>query len=506
MSPTAPALELSGIEKAFGANKVLKGVTMALEPGRVMALLGANGAGKSTLIKILAGVETRDAGEIAIGGQQALIASPLDASRYGIQTVHQRIDESVIPGLTVAENLLFEDIVQNRISPIGSINRLLPQAREVASTLDLNWPDSKLRTDVFELGIADAQLLLLARALKTNPKVLVLDEPTSALSQSEADRLFGVIGRLRDEGVAILYVSHHLSEIRTLADDLVVLRDGQIKDRQQSPLDMQKAVTSMLGEAVLSEVENTENLLRGSQVALSLDQVQLLKRSKPVDLELRYGEVTGIVGLLGAGKTELAQGIFGAKPFKTGRLRFNGEDFAPKHAETGIKNGIYLVPENRAAEAMLPGWTLERTVTVPFMGEVSPAGLINAAAERRRGTKVIEDFSVVATGPAQVVDALSGGNQQKVVVGRWLEGNPKVILMDEPFRGVDIGARHDISRKAREAAAGGACVVVLSSDVDEIREVADRILVLVEGHIAMDKYAAEIDTADIVASMSEVAK
>ncbi|MEA5155030.1 sugar ABC transporter ATP-binding protein [Raineyella sp.] len=498
------ALELRGITKSFGTNSVLKGVTLALRPGTVTALLGANGAGKSTLIKILAGVYEGGDGEILVHGRPVEITDPMSAARNGIQTVHQRIDESIVPGLTVAENLLFEDIVHNTVPRVRSLRNLLPRAREVSEILDLHWSDAMLRSDVFELGIADAQLLLLARALSKHPSVLVLDEPTSTLSQTEADRLFDVVRRLRADGVAILYVSHHLSEIKSLADELVVLRDGQIKDRQSTPVDLPRAVRSMLGADVAVEVQNlTEH--RGHDVALELRGVQLLKRSRPFDLTLRYGEVTGVLGLIGAGKSELARGIFGVAPLRAGTMSLDGKAYAPRYPGEGVRKGVYLVPEDRSAEAMLPGWSLARTVSLPFMGEMSDGGVINRQREKRRAGAVIEACSVVTTGSDQTLDALSGGNQQKVIVGRWLEGRPRVLLMDEPFRGVDIGARRDLSRKAREAAEAGACVVVLSSDVDEIREVADRILVMVEGQITLDCYSSQADADSIMTSMSEVA-
>ncbi|MBC7305999.1 MAG: sugar ABC transporter ATP-binding protein [Dietzia sp.] len=219
---------------SFGANQVLKGVTLALLPGRVTALLGANGAGKSTLIKVLSGVYPDYGGRIRVDGAPVAMESPMAAARQGIQTVHQRIDETIVPGLSVAENLVFEEIIRGEVPRVRSLRRLLPRAREIAETLELGWSDDVLTRDVFELGIADSQLLLLARALSQQPKVLVLDEPTSTLSQSEAERLFALVRRLRDEGVAILYVSHRLSEIRTLADELVVLRDGRIRNRQAS--------------------------------------------------------------------------------------------------------------------------------------------------------------------------------------------------------------------------------------------------------------------------------
>lgn len=501
---TVPALELDDITMSFGANQVLKGVTLALQPGRVTALLGANGAGKSTLIKVLAGVYPDHGGEIRVDGSPVVMESPMAAARHGIQTVHQRIDETIVPGLSVAENLLFEEIIRGEIPPVRSLRRLLPRAREVASTLSLGWGDDVLLKDVFELGIADAQLLLLARALSQHPKVLVLDEPTSTLSQSEADRLFALVRRLRDEGVAILYVSHRLSEINTLADELVVLRDGRIRNRQEAPLDMASAVQSMLGESVIAATEGRGEM-RGEQVAVEVRGVQLLARSAPVDLDLRYGEVTGIVGLIGAGKSELARGLYGADPLRCGRLRVDGKDYRPRRTADAVRQGIYLVPEDRAADAMLPGWTIATTSTLPFLRAVSRSGVLRFLQERRVASAVIEDFGVVCTGPEQKVDALSGGNQQKVVVGRWMHAGPRVLLLDEPFRGVDIGARRDISRRAREQAAAGACVVVLSSDVEEIREIADRVLVMVEGEIRLDAYTTEVDNDAIVASMSEVA-
>jgi len=496
------ALELKDITKSFGANSVLKGVSLSLRPGRIMALIGANGAGKSTLIKILAGVYQRDAGEIIIAGAAADIRDPMSAAAQGIQTVHQRIDQSVVPGLTVAENFLFEDIVKNLVPTVASMRRLVPLAQKVASTLDLDWSDRKMRTDVYDLGTADTQMLLLARALVEHPKVLVLDEPTSALSQAEVDRLFEVIRRLRNEGMAILYVSHHLAEIMTLADDLVVLRDGRIEDRQSAPLDMEHAVRSMLSKDVKSQASAIDEH-RGDQVAIELHGAQLLPRSAPFDLELRYGEVTGIIGLLGAGKSELARGIFGVDRLRAGSMSFNGESYRPKNGSDGVRRGIYLVPEDRAREAMLGGWNVSQTVSLPFLSNVSSAGVINFRKEKERAQDVLSDFAVVSTGPEQRVDALSGGNQQKVVVGRWMNGRPQVILMDEPFRGVDIGARYDLSDKARQAARNGACVVVLASDIEEIEEVADRILVLVDGQIVLDRYTSETDRNAIVASMSK---
>ena len=498
-----PILELDDITMSFGSNQVLKGVTLQLRPGRVTALLGANGAGKSTLIKILSGVYADHGGRIRIGGLPVVMDTPLAAARQGIQTVHQRIDETIVPGLTVAENLVFEEIVRGEIAPVRSLKRLLPRAREIAATLDLGWSDAVLTKDVFELGNADSQMLLLARALSQRPKVLVLDEPTSTLSTTEVERLFALVRRLCSEGVAILYVTHRLSEVHEIAHDLVVLRDGQVQSRQQAPFDMPEAVRSMLGESTLDEVSHLVEQ-RGTQVALHLENVQLLRRSEPIDLDLRYGEVTGIIGLIGAGKSELARGIFGAEHWRQGSMSLDGEAFTPHHTKEAVRRRIYMVPEDRTAGAMLPGWSIAWTKSLPFLSGVSRSGILNFKRERASGDMLLSEFGVVSTGPDQVVDALSGGNQQKVVVGRWMQSGPRVLLLDEPFRGVDIGARGDIARRARNQAGDGACVVVFTSDVEEIREIADRIIVLVEGEIRLDSYTTAIDNDAIVTSMSEV--
>ncbi len=406
--------------------------------------------------------------------------------------------------LSVAENLLFEQIAQNEISRISSLRALLPKAREVAQALHLDWSDSYLRKDVFEVGVADKQLLILARALARRPRLLILDEPTSALSQSEVDRLFVVINDLRASGIPVLYVSHRLGEIDTLADRLVVLRDGRIRGEQTAPFDWTAALKDMLGEQTVVELESFEEQ-HGESIVLGLKGVQLFTRSAPFDLEIRAGEVTGIIGLLGSGKSELARGIFGADSFIGGAMRLDGRDYQPSGPSDAIANDVYLVPEDRAGESMLPGWSIARTASLPFLKSVTSRGILNFGKERALGLDLIHEFSVVAGNDEQEVDSLSGGNQQKVVVGRWLHGTPRLLLLDEPFRGVDIGARRDISRKAREVAGAGVGVVVLTSDIDEVLEVADRIVVLVDGVPRLDTYSSQTNRDQIVARMSEVA-
>ncbi|MDO5672609.1 MAG: sugar ABC transporter ATP-binding protein [Actinomycetaceae bacterium] len=504
-SATPPhALELSNITKSFGPNQVLRGVSMSLTPGKVTALLGANGAGKSTLIKILAGVYEMDGGEVKTDGQIVEITNPVSAATAGIQTVHQQVKENIVPGLSVAENLVFNEIVLNQIPPVRSLKALLPRAREIAETLKLGWTDDLLKKDVFELGIADAQMILLARALIQNPKVLILDEPTSTLSEAEVSRLFEFVAELKERGTAILYVSHHLAEIDQIADDLQVLRDGTVVDTQNAPFNMEAAVTAMLGSSLQRAAAERE-IKRSDRVCMQLRGVKTLPRSEAFDLDINYGEVTGVIGLIGAGKSELLRGIYGAKKWESGSISIDGVPTRMTSTAKACKAGIYMVPEDRAAESMLPEWSVTRTVTLPFLDSVSRFRVMNRRSEKRRGTDVIEQFNVVGSA-GMSMDNLSGGNQQKAVVGRWLIETPKVMLLDEPFRGVDIGARSDICTKIGELAASGACVILASSDIEEIFEVADRILVMVDGNVTIDDYADKLDTETIIAGISEVSK
>ena len=498
------AVEVRNISMAFGTNQVLSGVDLTIDKGQTTALLGANGAGKSTLIKILSGVYSSFTGEILIDGKAVTIDSPTTAKAAGIETVHQRIDEGVIPGLTVAENLLFERIVSGDISRTVSLKTIVNEAEKIASALDLKWSKSKLRNDVYELGIAEQQMLILARALSRSPKLLILDEPTSALSNAESQNLFKFIKNLESQGIAILYVSHKLSEIEQLAKKLVVIRDGKMRNEQNSPFSWDLALKEMLGQQELGQRNNFE-YVQSNEVALKLDGVKLFKESSAFDLGINRKQVTGIIGLLGAGKTELAKVIYGADKLISGTMSFNGKNYKPSHPSDAVSNDIYLVPEDRAAESMIPNWTISHTATLPFMGEFSVRGMIKKVSESLRGKQLVDDLKVVTTSHEAVVDSLSGGNQQKVVVGRWLQSKPKMMILDEPFRGVDIGARRDISKRVRDLAATDVAVLVLASDVDEILDVADRIIVLVEGKVVMDVNAGETSKEKIVNKMSEVA-
>nr|WP_119611472.1 sugar ABC transporter ATP-binding protein [Streptomyces acidiscabies] len=510
MSPTetpasaeTPAVGLTDVSMAFGGKTVLASVSLDITPGTVVALLGANGAGKSTLIKILSGVHAGHGGEVRVAGAPVALQSPSAARKLGIQTVHQRIGEGIVPGLSVAENLVFEELAQQRGNPFLNGRRTLARAREIQAALGLDWSDAVLRRDVTELGISDRQLLILARALATRPRLLILDEPTSALSAAEAERVFALVEKMREDGIAVLYVSHRLGEIDALADRLVVLRDGRLTEDQVKPFDWDAALRAMLAQEQEATTARPVREGAAGEVALSLKGVRLFPtQHQPLDLDLRAGEVTGVVGLLGAGKTELARGLFGAEPFLAGAVDLDGKPYAPRRPADAIRAGVHLVPEDRHADALVPGWSVAQNVSLPFLKSLSRMGLLQSAREDALGRDTIAALGVDPRDEHSTVEELSGGNQQKVVVGRWLAETPRVLILDEPFRGVDIGARRDIGRRARQLAAEGAAVLVLSADVDEILETADRVVVLAAGEVHLDAYGEDAERDRVIQTIS----
>lgn len=498
------SLEIRSVRKSFGSNEVLKGISFRIEPGEIVSLLGANGAGKSTLIKILSGAYSDFDGEILINGEPVKFNSPLQARFVGIETVHQKINEGTIAGLTVAENLLFDRIALGEISKFASPKKMLKEAKPILKELNLDWDDSILSQDVFDLGIADQQLLLLARALSHNPSLLILDEPTSALSNAEVVRLFKIIQKLRSDGVAILYVSHRLGEIEELADRLVTLRDGVIQSIQAKPFNWDSALHDMLGISSDSGRSHADEQ-HGNQVVLSIKDLQVFNEGKNFSLDIRSGEVTGVIGLLGAGKSELARTIFGVDKVKSGSITFHGENFKPKSPIDAIRKGIFMISEDRARDGILENWSISNTTSLPFLKRISSSRLLNFGAETDLAKTMIDRLNVVAQSHRSTVDSLSGGNQQKVMVGRWLMQDSKLLLLDEPFRGVDIGARREISSQISNLVCAGNAAVIFSSDIDEILESSDRVVVMVDGEIKFDAYLSKTSRDEIIKKMSEVA-
>ena len=491
-----PVVSLRGVSLSYGSNVVLRDVNLDFEPGRITALLGANGAGKSTLIKALSGANPRYAGSISVAGTEVALTSPTVARLHGISAVHQKVADGIVPGLTVAENVLLDNLAGAR-GVLRSRRRDLAAARRALALLGLDWSDRVLSQDARDLRISDAQLVTLARALRHTPRLLILDEPTSALTSAEADRLFDVLRALRADGLAIVYVSHRFGEIEALADSVVVLRDGTVQSHSPRPFEWDGILHDMLGRAT-ELAQKREHVHRGGTVVAEVLGVPLFPEARPLSLTIRGGEVLGVLGLIGAGKSELAEVLGGLARPGGGSLTLNGAPYAPRRPGDAIAAGVVLVPEDRQRQAILPGWSITQTVSVPFLTESSRWGTLRQGLEADRAAAVVADLEVVTESVQTSTDDLSGGNQQKVIVGRWLSANPRLAVLDEPFRGVDIAARRGIGAHLNTLAQSGNAAVVFSSDVDEILEVSDRIVVLVAGEVALDGYADTLDRATIV--------
>lgn len=489
------ACRLTGIEKAFGPNKVLRGIDLELASGEVTVLMGANGAGKSTLVKILCGVHQRDAGEVELFGKPFNPATPSEAIDAGIVTVHQSINDGVIPDLDVASNLMLDKLTQPGAGFFVNGAKMRKQAREIAAAMELNI---NVRTKVSDLGVAERQLIAIARAMARDPKVLILDEPTSSLSATEAERLFNLLERLRDTGVAILYISHRMSDIRRIADRIISMRDGQISGLfEDEPLDYEGAVTAMLGHAMTAVDISIPD--RGEEV-IRLEGLKLTPTGRAIDMAVYRNEVVAITGLLGSGKTQLASMLFGlASPFG-GRMLLNGQPYLPASAQAAIANGVFMCPKDRASNGVIPDFDITGNITLPFLARHANLSFLNGSSQRTTSRSMIEELGVVCQSPGDDIGTLSGGNQQKVMVSRWMAEASNLLVLDEPFQGVDIQARRDIGHRIRETANERA-TIVFAAELDEALEIADRILVMNE-HALVGEHTN--DNVDLNLMLAEV--
>lgn len=493
------AISIRGIGKAFGRNAVLRGIDLDLPAGQVTVLMGANGAGKSTLVRILCGVHPADSGEMRLAGRPYAPASPAAALREGVVTVHQNINDGVVPDLDIASNLLLDTLAEGRGIFLNH-RRMRAEAERIAAAVGLAID---VRRPVAGLALADRQLVAIARAMAHRPRLLILDEPTSSLSLAEAERLFALVERLRGEGVAILYISHRMSDIRRLADRIVAMRDGQISGLFETrPLDHAAAVRAMLGHEI-AEVDIT--IPPRGPAMLTLEGVQLRPEARPFDLVLHRNEVVAVTGLVGAGKSALAGVLFGLQQPVAGRMQLEGAPYRPGRPADAVAAGVFLAARDRLSNAIIPGFDIQSNLTLPFTARhAGPLGLIRRAAERAAAERAIAAMGVVCQGPRDNILTLSGGNQQKVVVGRWMAEPSRVLILDEPFQGVDIRARRDIGARIRAGAAERA-TLVLCAEIDEALEVADRIVVMSEHTIVGEHRNENIDLARLIAEVSGTA-
>ena len=469
-------LEVRGLARRFGATQALDGVDLAIAPGEVVALMGANGAGKSTLVKIICGAVQPDRGHILVGGQERRIAGPAAARTLGIVAVHQATDAANVGTLSVAENLVLDAICGGRLPRFLSRRRIRREAARVAGALDLTLP---LDAPLSSLSLADRQLVAIARALAGEARLLILDEPTASLSEAEAGHLFGIVRRrLSARGVATLLVSHRTADLQRAADRAVVLRDGRVAACFARPIDFPAALAAMVG--TLPASSRRDSTRQG--MLFAADRLQLRAGGPGLDFALHANEIAVLFGALGTGKSRLLATLFGACRPVGGAMMLQGRSWRPRHPADAIAGGVFLAAEDRWRTSFSAPGTLGAdiagTIGLPHLPRwAGRLGLLPARRQSESALHAIRRLGIVCTGPGDRIERLSGGNQQKVVVARWTAEQARLLLLDEPFAGVDVRARHDIVASLR--ALGDATAVLLAtSDAEEALEAADRILVI----------------------------
>lgn len=488
---SAPILTAHTITKRFGATVALSRLDFSIHAGEIVALMGANGAGKSTFVKILSGVNTPDEGVLALDGQPYAPASPQAAKRLGVATVHQSIADAVVPSLSIADNLLLDALCDGHAHGWTPRAARRKRARALAARVAL---EADLDAPLGSLSLAGQQRVVIARALASRPRLLILDEPTASLSSSEAERLHALVDGLRAEGVAVLLVSHRLGDLRRLASRVSILRDGRVVGEQHAPVDFDAALEAMIGRSLPAartfphtEPTSTQSV----QPALRMRGLRLAPDCDAFDLEVAQGEIVAIVGPVGAGKSRLAQVIFGALRAAAGRMELYGRRWAPRTPADAIRAGVFLAGEDRWRTSLFPDTvafaSIAGTISFPFLSRWRRVGALPHEREHAAARDAIEAFGIRCSGPDDRVSRLSGGNQQKVLLARWHAEPARLLLLDEPFQGVDAGARADIASTLRQGAAGRATLVFVS-DLEEAHEVADRI-------VAFDRGALEHDNA-----------
>ena len=475
-----PILRLSGIHKRFGGVTALAGVDLMVNPGEVLGLVGENGAGKSTLMRVIGGVHQPDAGVIELDGESHDRLTVPRSIAAGIAFVHQEL--SNFDNLTVAENIFL-----GRMPTFGGPLRLVDTRRMIADAdallarLGATFTGD---TPLSRLSLAQMQLAEIARALSLNARLVIMDEPTSSLTATETDRLLTVIEALRADGVSIIFITHRLGEIERLADRVIVLRDGRhVADLDRADITAPKMIRHMIGRD-LKSVYAPPATPSGPPIL----QVTGLKTPRypdcPVDLTLYRGEILGLAGLIGAGRTELAETIFGLTPARAGQVSLDGQLLTIPTPRQAIAQGIFLVPEDRKQNGLILDFPITQNISLPGLRDLSRRGIVNRKAETLLAERQKKALDLRAANLSLPASALSGGNQQKVVLARWLALSPRVVLFDEPTRGVDVGAKAEIYRLMRALSDHGVGVLMISSDMEEVIGVADRVLVMHEGRIA----------------------
>ena len=484
-------LEMRNVSKSFGANQVLSGVSINLHRGEVLALLGENGAGKSTLIKILGGIHPLDGGSILVDGEEKKIHSVADASACGIQIIHQEI--ILVPERSVADNIF---LGREPRTKLGFVDHAA-MVRETQRMLDSFHFDFSATAKISELSIGMQQLVEILKAVSSDARIIVMDEPTSSLSDHETEILFSIIEKLKRANVGIIYISHKIPELYRIADRVTVLRDGQAIDTKPlSKIDADSLIGLMVGRVLTKYYIKTQNEIRGR--SLEARGLTASRWFQDVNFYARYGEIVGFSGLVGAGRTEVMKSIFGMLRRESGELFIDGKPAQIRTPLDALRAGIAYIPENRREEGLILGNTVGFNMTLVALRRLIRGIRDDRAGKREIIEKYVDQFSIKITSPQQLAGNLSGGNQQKVVLSKWLANRPRVLILDEPTRGIDVGSKAEIYQIINALAAEGCSILLVSSELPEIINMCDRLYVMSAGRITGEFEAKDFSQEEIM--------
>ncbi len=474
----SPVLEMQSISKTYPGVTALSAVDFSVMPGEVHALVGENGAGKSTLMKILAGADAKDAGRIVIDGAEVHIDSPQEAMRLGVSIIYQEFN--LVPYMNAAENIFLGREPASAVPGVIDFGKMYADAEAIIAELGVALD---VRASINTLSVAQQQMVEIAKATSRKSRIIAMDEPSATLTEHELENLFALIRRLKAEGVSIIYISHRLEEIFEIADRVTVLRDGElVATKNVADTDRDGIIKMMVGRELKEIIPKAET--EQGDIALEVKGLNRAGALRDISFEVRRGEILGLAGLVGAGRTEVARAIFGADPIDSGEIRVNGKAVkirSPRHA---ISLGIGLVTEDRKALGLVLGMAVRENISLANLGILSRLGFVSRRREREVARKYVEDMMIKTPSVEQAVQNLSGGNQQKVVLAKWLFTESKVLIFDEPTRGIDVGAKTEIYQLMNRLAASGVAIIMISSELPEILGMSDRILVMHEGEIA----------------------
>lgn len=484
-------IEIKNIHKAFGSNEVLKGVNLKLKSGEVHALMGENGAGKSTLMNILTGIHKQDKGQIFVDGREVSFKNPLEAEANGIAFIHQELN--IWPNLSILENLFMMHSITNSLG-ILDFKAMRALAEEKCREIEIELP---LDAEAGECSVGQQQMTEIVRNLLVDAKVVIMDEPTAALTERETEKLFEVMRSLKKRGVAMVYISHRMEEVANNCDTITVMRDGvSVATKPVAEYSMEQIVRDMVGRSITEFYPDRPN--KPGEVVLEVKGFSQGGVFKDVSFNLRKGEILGFAGLMGSGRTEIMRAVFGVDAHEAGELLFKGKPLLITKPEDAIKAGMAFVTENRKTEGLILDFSILRNIALPSVDSFAKNSVINFAKLSDFANNMAVKLGVKASDLDLEAGALSGGNQQKVVIAKWVGMNPEVIIMDEPTRGIDVGAKRDIYELMNELTASGVSIIMVSSELPEVLGMSDRIMVVHEGRIAGELLHDEADQEKIM--------